>query len=46
VSLSLNPRLMAGKPPACNVDAASLQENELPPAVSQPMQACAPDTRS
>jgi len=31
VSLSLNPRLMAGKPPACKVDATSPQETQLHP---------------
>ena len=29
--MSLNPRLMAGKPPACKVGAAALQETELCP---------------
>jgi len=31
VSLSLNPRLMAGKPPACKIDATSPQETQLHP---------------
>ena len=31
VSLALNPRLMAGKPPACKIDATSLQETGLRP---------------
>jgi len=51
VSLSLNPRLMARKPPACKVDTTSLQETDLSPeaaeraraAAAGRVEACAPD---
>ena len=44
MSLSLNPRLIAGKPPACKVDATALQETDLRPEAAETGRETSSDT--